>query len=485
VSRGTVPDGRFAAVDLGASSGRVVVGEIGPHRVELTEVHRFANRPVQLPTGLHWDVLGLHGELLDGLAAAARGGALDSIGVDSWAVDYGLLDRTGALLGNPYHYRDPRTDGVADQVHNQRPFAQLYLENGLQFLPFTTLYQLVAAAGTPQLELARTLLLVPDLVVHWLTGTVATEVTNASTTGLLDVRTHTWSAALCELAGVRPPLMAPLVAPGDPLGRLLPAVTTATGLDPATPVTAVGSHDTASAVVAVPMADEAAAYISLGTWGLVGVELGSPVLTEAGRRAGFTNELGVDGRTRYLRNVMGLWLLQECVRVWRAAGRPSDLPVLLEQAAALPPGGPLVDVADPRFLPPGDMPSRIAACLQETGAPPLPDQVHVVRCIVDSLAQALAAAVRDAGRLSGRRLEVVHVVGGGSMNALLCQSTADAAELPVVAGPVEATALGNLLVQARAHGAVTGDLDVLRALVRSTQALRRFEPRAASGTGQA
>jgi rhamnulokinase len=362
VSRGTVPDGRFAAVDLGASSGRVVVGEIGPHRVELTEVHRFANRPVQLPTGLHWDVLGLHGELLDGLAAAARGGALDSIGVDSWAVDYGLLDRTGALLGNPYHYRDPRTDGVADQVHNQRPFAQLYLENGLQFLPFTTLYQLVAAAGTPQLELARTLLLVPDLVVHWLTGTVATEVTNASTTGLLDVRTHTWSAALCELAGVRPPLMAPLVAPGDPLGRLLPAVTTATGLDPATPVTAVGSHDTASAVVACRWRTRTPPTSAWGPGVWSASSWAAPVLTEAGRRAGFTNELGVDGRTRYLRNVMGLWLLQECVRVWRAAGRPSDLPVLLEQAAALPPGGPLVDVADPRFLPPGDMPSRIAAC---------------------------------------------------------------------------------------------------------------------------
>jgi rhamnulokinase len=275
------------------------------------------------------------------------------------------------------------------------------------------------------------------------------------------------------------------VAPGDPLGALLPAVAGATGLDPVTPVTAVGSHDTASAVVAVPMDSSTAAYISLGTWGLVGVELEAPVLSDAGRVAGFTNELGVDGRTRYLRNVMGLWLLQECVRVWRAAGRPADLTALLGQAAELPPGGPVVDVADPRFLPPGDMPSRIAACLREAGAPAPADEVQVVRCVVDSLALALADAVRDATRLSGRRLEVVHVVGGGALDALLCQATADACELPVVAGPVEATALGNLLVQARAHGAVSGDLDVLRALVRSTQPLWRFEPRAVRRGAQA
>jgi rhamnulokinase len=227
------------------------------------------------------------------------------------------------------------------------------------------------------------------------------------------------------------------------------------------------------------MVSEAAAYISLGTWGLVGVELEAPVMSEHGRRAGFTNELGVDGRTRYLRNVMGLWLLQECVRVWRAAGREVDLPALLEQAAALPSGGPLVDVADPRFMAPGDMPARVTSCLLEAGEAPPRDEVHVVRCIVDSLAGALAAAVRDAARLAGRRLDVVHVVGGGALNRPLCQQLSDVTELPVVAGPVEATALGNLLVQARAAGTVTGDLDVLRALVRSTQSLRRFQPRVA------
>lgn len=470
-------EGRYAAVDLGASSGRVVVGSVGPRRLELTEAHRFRNRPVRLPSGLHWDLLGLYGEVLEGLAAVGRLGRLDSVGVDTWAVDYGLLDATGALLGNPHHYRDARTDGMADKVHAERSHAELYRENGLQLLPFTTLYQLAAAAGTPQLAAAETLLLVPDLVVHWLTGTVGAEVTNASTTGLLEVGTRAWSRSLCALVGVPEGLLAPLVRPGDPLGHLRPAVAEETGLPASTPVTAVGSHDTASAVVAVPMETAGAAYVSLGTWGLVGVELERPVLSDEGRLAGFTNELGVDGRIRYLRNVMGLWLLQECLRVWRSSGGPTDLPALLEVAASAPAGGPVFDVADPRFLAPGDMPSRIRAAVEEGGGAAPRDEVAVVRCVVDSLAAALAHAVHDAARLSGRRLEVVHVVGGGALNALLCQLTADAAGLPVVAGPVEATALGNVLVQARAHGSLTGDLEVLRALVRRTQPLRRFEPR--------
>lgn len=469
--------GRYAAVDLGASSGRVVVGEVGPGRLELTEVHRFDNRPVRLPSGLHWDVVGLYGDVLDGLAEAGRAGAVDSIGVDTWAVDYGLLDRTGALLGEPYCYRDSRTDGVAEQVHGRRPHAELFAGNGLQLLPFNTIYQLAAAAGTPQLELAERLLLVPDLIGHWLTGAHVAEATNASTTGLLDVHTQQWSSSLCELVGVRPGLLPPLVSPGERIGTLLPAVAAETGLDAATPVTAVGSHDTASAVVAVPMDSATAAYVSLGTWGLVGVELDRPVLTEQARLAGFTNELGVDGRVRCLRNVMGLWLLSECIRTWRTAGRPADLPALLEAAAGLPAGGPVFDVADPRLLPPGDMPARVLACVEERGGRPPGDEVAVVRCVVDSLALALAEAVRDAERLAGHPLQVVHVVGGGSLNTLLCQLTADAVGLPVVAGPVEATALGNVLVQARAAGVVRGTLEDLRALVRSTQTLRRVEPR--------
>lgn len=464
---------RFAAVDLGASGGRVVVGEVGPDQLAVTGVHRFPNRPVRLPDGLHWDVLGLFRNVLDGLAAAGRGGPVSSIGVDTWAVDYGLLDAEGALLGNPYHYRDSRTDGVPERVHGNRLHASLYGENGLQLLPFNTIYQLAAASGTPLLVAARTLLLVPDLIVHWLTGAVGAELTNASTTGLLDVRSQQWSAALCDLVGLDRDLLPGLWHPGQVVGRLLPEVAQETGLPMSTPVTAVGSHDTASAVVAVPMDPCRAAYVSLGTWGLVGVELESPVLTEESRQAGFTNELGVDGRVRYLRNVMGLWLLQESLRAWNR----DDLSGLLSAAAQLPTGGPQFDVDDPRLLPPGDMPARIAELLEEGGQSPPRDPAGLVRSIVDSLAVAFARSVQAAAALSGTDVGVVHVVGGGSQNALLCQQLANASGLPVLAGPVEATALGNLLVQARAHGAITGSLEALRDLVRRTHELQTFCPR--------
>lgn len=468
---------RHAAIDLGASSGRVVVGEVGHDGLHLTEVHRFPNAPVQLPDGLHWDVLGLYRDALDGLARAHRRlGDVVSIGVDTWAVDYGLLDDSGALLGNPFHYRDRRTDGVPDQVHAHLPHERLYALNGLQLLPFNTCYQLAAAAGTPQLHAARSLLLIPDLIGHWLTGSFGAEATNASTTGLVDVTTGAWAAEVCDAVGVPQALLPPQRRPGDVLGPLLPHVQQETGLGDGTFVTAVGSHDTASAVVGVPMESTRAAYVSLGTWGLVGVELERPVLTEDSRRANFTNELGVDGRIRYLRNVMGLWLLQESLRVWSAAGMSSDLPRLLEAAACLPGDGPRIDVDDTRFLPPGDMPARIVQVASQHGEPP-GDQVAVVRCIVDSLADALARAVEDAARLSGRQVDVVHVVGGGSQNSLLCQLFADACGRPVVAGPVEATALGNVLVQARTSGSLSGDVDVLRDLVRRTQVLRRFEAR--------
>jgi rhamnulokinase len=463
---------RHAAIDLGASSGRVVVAEVGPGRLELTEVTRFPNGPIRLSDGLHWDVLGLYAAALDGLS---RAGELATIGIDSWAVDYGLLDPTGALLGNPHHYRDARTDAVIDKVHGRLPFADLYGVNGLQFLPFNTVYQLASAQGSPQLEAAQSLLLVPDLLGYWLTGSIGAEITNASTTGLLDVRTKQWSAAVLDAIGLRASLLPALRYPGDVLGPLLPAVREETGLGTATGVVAVGSHDTASAVVGVPMQGDRAAYISLGTWGLVGVELTDPVLTEASREANFTNELGVDGRIRYLRNVMGLWLLQESMRAWGAGGQ--DVATLLA-AAAEGPRGAVFDVDDPRLLPPGDMPARIVALAQECGEPVPMNPVQVVRSIVDSLAVALTRALRDAARLSGRDLKVVHVVGGGAQNALLCQLVADASGLPVIAGPVEATALGNVLVQARAHGTLTGDLEELRLLVRETHQLVRYEPRA-------
>ncbi|MEU4695137.1 rhamnulokinase family protein [Actinoplanes sp. NPDC023714] len=441
----------FAAVDLGASSGRVVVGRFGDDGGFTFEVvHRFPNEPVRVGGTLHWDILSLHRGMVEGLRKA---GPVDSIGIDSWAVDYGLIDESGALLGNPVHYRDARTDGIADRL------GDLYEVNGLQTLPFNTVYQLVAARDTPQYRAARHLLLVPDLLAYWLTGRIGAEYTNASTTGLLDVRTKEWSSSLISRLGLEAGILPDIRHPGEVIGHF-----------EGTPVVAVGSHDTASAIVGVPAEGTDFAYISCGTWSLVGLELDEPVLGEASRRANFTNEGGVDGTIRYLRNVMGLWPLQECLREW---GAPA-IGELLEQAAAEPGLAHVVDLDDPLFLPPGDMAGRLR---KAAGLPADASRATVTRCILDSLALAQRRAVRQARELAGREITKVHLVGGGALNELLCQLTADACGLPVLAGPVEATAIGNLLVQARAAGVVEGGLDAMRALVRETQRIVRYEPR--------
>ena len=463
----------YAAVDLGASSGRVMVGRVGRDSLELAEAHRFVNRPVRVPEGLRWDVLSLYAGVLDGLRAAGAhcGGRLDSVGIDSWAVDYGLLDADGALLGNPVHYRDARTEGVAEKVWASVPAAELYAATGLQYAPFNTLYQLTAARETRQLADARRLLLIPDLLTYWLTGEQGTELTNASTTQLIDPRTRGWSHDVAARLGIDLELFAPLRQPGDPAGVLRAEVLEETGLRGPVPVTAVGSHDTASAVAAVPAAGERFAYICTGTWSLAGLELTSPVLTEESRAANFTNELGLDGTVRYLRNIMGLWLLQECVRAW---GDP-DLGELLREAAGVPALRSVVDAGDAVFLAPGRMPDRIAEACRVSGQAVPQSRGEITRCILDSLALAHRRAVEDAQRLAGHPVDVVHVVGGGTRNALLCQLTADACGLPVVAGPTEAAALGNVLVQARAHG-FAGDLAEGRRLLARTQPLTRYEP---------
>ncbi|MEU9828153.1 rhamnulokinase [Micromonospora chersina] len=456
---------RLAAVDLGASSGRIMVGRVGSGRVALTEVHRFPNEPVPLGGTLHWDVLHLYRNILHGLRAA---GEVTSIGIDSWAVDYGLLDAAGALLGNPVHYRDQRTAGVAERTAKQLGEERLYATTGLQHLPFNTLFQLVAAAGTPQLDAADRLLLIPDLIAYWLSGQLGAELTNASTTQLYDLRRRAWAVDLMAEAGIRSSLFPPLREPGERIGPVLPEV----GLPGRPEVVAVASHDTASAVVGVPARGENFAYISCGTWSLVGVELDAPVLSEASRRANFTNESGVDGTIRYLRNVMGLWPLQESLRTWGEV----DLSALIRQAAREPAFRSVVDLDDPVFLPPGDMPARIAAACRRTGQRSPATPAATVRCVVDSLAVAHRRAVRQAQELSGRHVDAVHIVGGGARNALLCQLTADACGLPVLAGPVEATALGNVLVQARTAGAVRGDLAALRELLRESQQIERYAP---------
>ncbi|MEU9478990.1 rhamnulokinase family protein [Streptomyces sp. NPDC048191] len=463
----------YAAVDLGASSGRVMVGRVGPDSLELSEAHRFPNRPVRLPEGLRWDVLALYAGVLEGLRAA---GQVASVGIDGWAVDHGLLDADGALLGNPVHYRDTRTEGVAEKVWASVPAEELYAATGIQYAPFNTLYQLTAARSAVQLACAERLLLVPDLVSYWLTGEQGTELTNASTTQLVDPRTRDWSYDIAGRLGIDLGLFAPLRQPGDPAGVLRPEVLEETGLTGPVPVTAVGSHDTASAVAAVPATGERFAYICTGTWSLAGLELTAPVLTEESRAANFTNELGLDGTVRYLRNIMGLWLLQECQRAWGGAG----LGALLREAGAAPALRSVVDAGDETFLAPGRMPERIAEACRASGQPVPVTRAEVTRCILDSLALAHRRAVADAQRLADHPVDVVYLVGGGTRNALLCQLTADACGLPVVAGATEAAALGNVLVQARAHG-LGGDLAAMRGLLSRTQPLTRYTPRGDGG----
>jgi rhamnulokinase len=455
-----------------------MVGRVGPETLELVEALRFPNIPVDVLGTLHWDILALYRGVLEGLREAGRlASGLAGVGIDSWAVDYGLLDERGALLGNPVHYRDGRTNRVMETVLADVDAEQLYQTTGLQQLPFNTIYQLVADSEAGRLDRAGTLLMIPDLIAYWLTGSVGAEATNASTTQLYDVRARTWARGLIERLGLPRRIFPELREPGAAVGSLVPGVREQTGLPEQAVVTAVGSHDTASAVVAVPAVGERFAYISCGTWSLVGLELDQPVLTDASRLANFTNEGGVDGRIRYLRNVMGLWLLQESVRTWEQAGRSVDLASLLEAAAQVPALDRVIDPDDPVFLPPGDMPSRIAEACALSGQPVPESPAELVRCILDSLAVAYRRTVRQAAELARRDVDVIHLVGGGAQNALLCQLTADACGLPVLAGPVEATALGNVLVQGRALGTIDGDLDTLRALVARTQRIVRYKPR--------
>ncbi|WP_425954861.1 rhamnulokinase [Xylanimonas sp. McL0601] len=484
----------YAAVDLGATSGRVMLGVLhhdgGGARVELFETGRFTNGPVPVPAGagteLRWDVLHLWRGILEGLRAAGReaatrGAVLAGVGVDSWAVDTALLDADGALLAAPRCYRDPRLLGVADQVYARIPAAEHYAVNGLQHLAFTTEFQLVAGSADAVWPLAHDVLLVPDLVTYWLTGRKVAEVTNASTTGLLDAASRTWADGIVKRLGAEFPALAGLrrllpglVEAGTVVGVLADAVQEATGLGPVR-VVAVASHDTASAVVGTPLG-ERGAYISSGTWSLVGLELDAPVLTEASRKAGFTNELGLDGTVRYLHNVMGLWVLDECVREWTRDGRPVDLAELLDAAAREPGGVTVVDLDTDDFLAPGDMPRRFAEAARRAALPVPETRPALARAVLDSLAAAYARTIARAAELAGAPVEVVHIVGGGARNGLLCRLTAEATRLPVVAGPGEAAAVGNVLVQARATGALTGGLDALRDVVAASFSLRRYEP---------
>jgi rhamnulokinase len=439
----------FVAVDLGATSGRVMLGHVdrpaGKPRIELSEIRRFATGPRERPGGgLRWDVEEIHSEILAGLRETAETRPV-SIGLDSWAVDYGLLDESGKLDGDVRCYRDPRTEGMAQRLRETVDDETHYRITGLQYLPFNTIYQLLSEPAERLRD--STMLLLPDLLAYWLTGEVGAEVTNASTTGLLDATTRQWSGELLTRTGIPARLLPPLRLPGEPIGA------TADGVS----VVTVASHDTASAVAAVPATTDDFGFISCGTWSLVGLRLPSPVLTGEARRANFTNEAGIDGTVRFLRNVMGLWLLSESLRAWRDQGLDVRLDEVLRAAAKEPALRSVVDPDDPAFFPPGDMPARIARACRDTGQPVPERPAAVVRTILESLALAHASSLRTAAELSGRSLDVVHIVGGGARNELLCRFTADACGLPVLAGPVEASALGNVLVQARTAGVLDTD----------------------------
>ncbi len=465
----------FIAVDLGASGGRVLLGRLDGARFDLTELHRFPNGPVTVLGNLHWDVLGLWKEILTGLRRY-EGASLAGIGVDTWGVDFALLDASGALLGNPHHYRDRRTDGVMERVFEKVGKDKLYERTGVQFMQINTLYQLYSMRlqGDPRLDCARTLLLMPDLFHYWLTGRKVGEYTIASTSQLLDARRRSWDVETLEDLSL-PNIFPDLVQPGTVIGPLSNSVADEVGLTGAVPVIATGSHDTASAVAAIPDLDENSVFISSGTWSLMGVETAEPVLSEAARALDVTNEGGVGGTVRLLKNVAGLWLLQESRRQWQHEGRDYGWDELLEVAARAEPFRSFVDPGAETFLSPGDMPGAVRAACRRTGQPE-PDGVGAtVRCCLESLALKYRSVLEGLEDLLERRLDKIYIVGGGSRNHLLNQFTADACRREVVAGPVEATALGNLLVQTVATGYIS-DIAAGRRAVAASVTRRRYEP---------
>jgi rhamnulokinase len=477
----------FVAADLGAESGRVMVGRFDGERLSLEEAHRFDSRPVRLPDGLHTDVLRIFAEIQHGLAAAAaRGGGIASVGVDTWGVDFALVDGDGLVLGNPYHYRDAIGGTVMESAFARVPRAEIFAATGIQLLEINTLFQLLRLRqrGSPALGVARRLLMIPDLFSFWLSGRAANEYTIATTSQCLDVARGQWATALLERLGLPAGIFGEIVPPGTVLGGLLPHVAGEAGVPPATPVIAVGGHDTALAVAAVPASAEGFAYLSSGTWSLLGAEIPSPCVGEASRAANFTNEGGVFGTIRLLKNLCGLWLVQESRRHWARQGEADSYDRLVEMAAAAPAFRSLVDVDDPAFAEPGDMAVRIQAACRGTGQPVPETKGEIVRTALDSLALKYRYVIAQMEGILGRRLEPLHIVGGGARNRLLCQLAADATGRVVVAGPVEATAAGNVLMQAIALGHV-GSLAQAREVVRRSFDIATYEPRPATAVEDA
>lgn len=473
----------FLAVDLGASSGRVVAGFWDGSGMRLQEMARFENNPVRFLDSLHWNILQLWTDVQKGLRAARQsiGSGVRSVGVDTWGVDYALVGPRDELLGIPYHYRDSRTDGMMDEVFAIVPKEEIYRRTGVQFLFFNTLYQLAAQAKwQPKLqETAERVLLMPDLFHWFLSGEKSNETTNATTTQVFDTQAGKWSHALLADLDIPTRLFAPTIPAGTRLGKILPAVAEETGLE-GVDVVAPATHDTASAVLAVPAQGTPGerpnwCYISSGTWSLMGVEVPAPIITAESLAAGFTNEGGVFGTTRFLKNITGLWVLQECRRAWAREGNDHSWEDLALRSGSAPVGQSFIDPDHHSFQAPGDMPAAVRNFCRRTNQP-VPQSVgEVVRCCQESLAMKYRFVLEQIEGLMGGPIEVVHMVGGGVQNKDLCQTAANVCGKPVLAGPVEATALGNCLMQAVAAGAVK-DVAQARVVVRKSYPPVVYEP---------
>jgi rhamnulokinase len=467
----------MAAVDLGAQSGRVAVGRFDGERLSVTEVHRFPNRPVRTGGTLQWDILGLYRDVLDGLRAAGReAGRIDALAVDSWGVDFGLIDRKGRLVRNPVHYRDARRADAVSSVLERVPARELYERTGIQLLPINTVFELgaMAADDDPALAAADTLLLVPDLIHHWLCGARTSELTNATTTQCWDPRSGTWATDLLERLDVPARLLPEVVQSGTRLAPLTHEVAEDTRLGEAA-VLAVATHDTGSAVAAIPFGATTSAFISAGTWSLVGVEVREPVITDTTFAANLTNEGGVHGTFRLLRNVTGLWLVHECRRAWAREGHEYSFDELIALAKQAPALQSFIEPNDPAFAEPGDMVARVRAFCAHTGQAEPVEPGAVVRCILESLALKHAQTVDLLASVTGTSPLELHIVGGGARNELLCRWTADASGRPVHAGPEEATLIGNLLVQAMSLGEIAS-LAEAREIVTASVAPTTYEP---------
>jgi sugar (pentulose or hexulose) kinase len=444
--------------------------------LSLEEVYRFPNGPVRVQGHLHWDVLRIWSEIQHGLRLAAAHGGLSSLGVDTWGVDFGLLDDAGNLIGNPYHYRDSRTDGMMEAAFARMPRQEIYRQTGIQFMQLNSLYQLLSMRlqNDPALECAASLLTMPDLFNYWLTGRKANEFTIATTTQCYNPITADWAWEVLRRLEIPASLFQPIIQPGSILGEINADTAQEAGLA-GLQVVAVGSHDTASAVAAVPAESGRIVFISSGTWSLVGSETPKPVISERSLAFNFTNEGGIGGTFRFLKNISGLWLVQECRRAWAAAGQEFSYAELTRLAAEAPAFHSLVDPNDAAFLSPGEMPERIGRYCLKRGQPPPTGAGQFVRCALESLALAYRKAIEELEQALGYTLEAIHIVGGGSQNRLLNQFAADATGKPVIAGPVEATAIGNVLVQAMAMGQLSS-LAEARQLVRRSFPVEVFEP---------